>query len=399
MMVIDQRIVSGACTPRRFLDLADELASTAPIDPASTMSGRTIEPIVLYGAGELGELTIAALRRAGVSPVCVVDQKWDQVVPPPSMWHGVQAAKLSELPDDRGEMTLVTAISRYPMSAVQESNRSVFSGWKMVISAYDALEHYYPRQPIHNGWTTASWGATEWATFRKIGGILSDDCSRGHFLTALAWRHLRQEWRFTEHPRGDHGNGTLYRSMLTEQTLGTARSIADVGSFRGAFLETVRDAAGRWPCEYHGFEPDVDSHGRLVSRLATMQAPPSIQVRPEAVSRQEGSLRFVSGLGYASQVTDYPDSNAQWVDALSIDSLGLELDLIKIHSESSDLPALLGAADTIQASDTSVLATVYHSSEAFLGVFDHLAQLAGRQLFVRQGGFLGCGVVAISIAG
>ena len=294
-------------------------------------------------------------------------------------------------------MTLMIAISRSPLSTVLEESPDGFDGWSRVWTAYDVLEHYYPLQPIHNGWTSEDWHEGEWTLATANGALLADDTSRAHYLSALAWRHLRQEWRFVEHPVVIRGNGTQYEFEHSEPVLKRARSVVDVGCFQGKFLEVLRQASGDWPTRYVGFEPDRATFAELASQLRYQRAPLGVTIRTEAVAHDNEHRLFAGGLGYASQVSSAALPDSYWVNSLSLDSLGLEFDLLKIHSEGSDVEALMGSMGGVHANEASIFVTISHSPEAFTRIPQILAQRPGRQLVVRQGGFLGCGVLAFSM--
>lgn len=197
-------------------------------------------------------------------------------------------------------------------------------------------------------------------TAAQIGGLLerealwrgfADDDSRRCFLAVLLYR-LTWDARWLDPVR------LLYQDMyfFTDALdVGEGEVLVDGGAFDGdtvaAFAARTRGAHGH----IHAFEADPANLGALRDRVGAV---PHVTIHPFGLWSHADTLRFSSGQGPAGRLGEGGDVT---VPVQALDALGLgPVTLIKLDIEGAEIPALLGAADTIRRHRPKLAVAVYH---------------------------------------
>lgn len=187
---------------------------------------------------------------------------------------------------------------------------------------------------------------------------LGDDVSRDQLLSHLRWRVTLDPVHV---PQPDRRH--MYFDPHLFDLAPDAR-IADIGAFDGDSLRTfLYWRAGRFG-EYHAFEPDPISFGRLETYVSGLPAALQSRIfpRPLAVGAGPATLRF-SMTGKAGSHVVEGDGVA--VECCRLDDyFGSErVDYIKFDIEGSERDGLVGCWSLIERDRPVVAVAVYHRTE------------------------------------
>src|SRR5215204_1285630 len=178
-------------TDQRYDSLADALDVTADVldrralDLFERESGRAYPaPIVLCGAGRLGRLTLAGLRRAGVAPVAVADNN------PSLQGTRVDGNEVWSVPD---------AVRRFANEAVFITTiytarplRDQLTALGARVASSRALFFHHPEVFLPHGSIQWPAGLLDGAKDVLSGlGAWSDDASRDEYAAQINWQLLR----------------------------------------------------------------------------------------------------------------------------------------------------------------------------------------------------------------
>lgn len=389
---IGQRRLQGLPDTPRALQLllsledASRASAAAPIGPASA------DGVVLYGAGELGQLALAWCRQASVVVHGVVDAdaaRWRQH----AAWHGVAVMNPADVPGAwRERWPLLVCISTLPFAPIERAQRE--RRWHRVEPFYDFARRWPLPQPMHNGWRAHWPAATGVAALHTVLAGWADDGSRAHHLQFLAWRLARQEWTFDAAPVLPQER---FATPEFEAALGRAERLLDGGAHRAQLVQ-------RWGAQHPGrlaqawlFEPDPDHRRALRLAQPALQAHSSarLQVFAQALGRRSGVRGFAGAQGYGCKL--WPHGTAR-VAVTRLDDLDLAPSVVKLHLEGHEWAALQGGQRTLREHRPALALTVYHRRDGLYAIAAWLMrELPAYRWLFRLHGWLGTGAVVYGI--
>jgi FkbM family methyltransferase len=377
--------------PRGRAQARAALRRIAEIEPAG--GPRPVDkPLVLFGAGNLGRLAAACLRKLDVAITAVVDSN-AAAHRESVFWRETSVLEERHVGEAlRRSAMLAVCVAASPYEPIRRALQD--RGWLDVVPIYDVTEAYRDRLPLANGWFTRGLSAPETAAIGDVLDDLEDDTSRGHHLQFAAWHHARHEWLFPDAPVS---LDERYFPPEVRRLLRVDERFADIGAHAGEVTARfVAVARGRFERAW-ALEPDSVNRMAAESVFDNLSAEDRgrIALLPVAVGSGRGSKRFAEGYGYASQFFDRGTSVREVVP---IDDLGLAPTFVKVHLEGWELDALRGATRTLEQHRPIVAATIYHDRR---GLWETVRwamdTLKDYRFFVRQHAYLGTGVVLYAI--
>ncbi len=332
------------------VELLRQLQATAAFRPRPVARN----PVVLYGAGELGQLARAWCESHGVTVHAVVDAGAPRWKEHPA-WQGLPLLLPQDVPCEWWTRhRLLVCISTLAYSPLEST--LLDQGWHDVQPFYDFAARWPIPHPLNNGWHALLPAPRDDAALRGVLDRWDDDVSRAHHLQFLAWRCRRNEWMFDGAPVQ-----TDQRYVIPEWMAGwrDAEQVLDGGAHHGQVL------ARWWSLRPEGIErawavePDPDNRNELNRWRDSL--PPErfqrIEVCADALGRRRGRLSFIDGQGYGSRLWAH---GTRSIVVRAIDDLGWRPTVIKLHLEGHELAALRGGARTLAQTRPLLALTVYH---------------------------------------
>lgn len=347
---------------RHFSELPDRAAARQLLerinDGCCRFSPRAArDPLVLYGAGDLGRLAYDYLRTIGQDFSMVVDRDAARLRHDP-FWAGHQLVEPSEVPAAvKRSALLAICVATAPFRALEE--KLAADRWTDIVPFYDLAESQRHRHPLSNGWFADKLTAQDLDRTAEVMNRWDDDLSRAHHLQFLAWRRLREEWTFDGAPvtRDD-------RFFIPEvvQHLDDVRVFVDGGAHYGSVTERFAAMARDHFNAVIAVEPDdanIAAFCHMQARLSPGVAA-RIELLPHALDVEERERRFHESLGYASQLSE---TGRRIVRTTTLDGLDLSPDFVKLHLEGAELDALCGGIETIRRHRPILAVTTYHNAD------------------------------------
>lgn len=346
----------------------------------------------LYGAGNLGRLARSHCDFVGQAVAGVVDRNADAHRGAPE-WAGLPVHHPDEVAGSIKSAALL-AVSIVTVPFVPLRDQLLAEGWGDVVPFYDVAEGFRRLHPLSNGWFASPLGPAALADAGDVLNGFADDLSRAHYLRFAAWRLAREEWDIPAAPvtTGDR--------FFIPEILGALRPgerILDGGAHHGELVPRFFEASGGAMERLWAVEPDPGSLSQM--KAASESWPVDLRSRvtilDAVLSDRPGPVRFHPGLGYASQIAPTGDLKR---DATTIDTLGLEPTIVKLHLEGGELDALKGARQTIARHRPILMATVYHDAAGLIATPLFLMRtLENYAVVFRSHGFCGTGAVLYAI--
>ena len=330
--------------------LADVAEGPSVVPPQ--VEGR---PLALYGAGNLGRLARDYLKAVGRDFTVAVDRAAGELACDPQ-WQGVRLLTPEAVPDQvRRDVRLAVSVVTTPYVPLAASLRA--AGFENVVPFYDLAESFRHLHPLSNGWFAAPLAPEDRDNTATVLAGWADDESRAHHLQFLAWRRLRQEWRFAG---AEVDNRNRFLIPEVRRALRDGEVFVDGGAHYGEVSLGFAKAVGAFR-QIVAIEPDPASRARLIDNLGAVSGERGRAIVLDcALSDVEGEALFHDGLDYASQLA--PTGQLR-VMRRRLDTLDLAPTILKLHLEGAELPALKGALATMRLHRPIVLATVYHNAD------------------------------------
>lgn len=368
------------------LDLLERL----PAPPPGLGPDPVDRPLVLYGAGKLGELAADLFAALGIDIAYAVDR-----APPPS---GLLAGRIPVLAPDRVPpphksshliaVCVVTAPYRPIHGFLAES------GWRRIRPVYDVLEAYADRLPMGNGWFAGPLSAMDRERIAQVLEQWEDDISRAAQLQILAWRCLREEWLFDGAPI--HLDDRYFIPPMLA-ALGSQEHCLDAGAWDGTASQQFLQRTGGACQTLTAIEPDPDNARRLRGWVSGLPAELAARIRvlEYALGAEDGEHAFAQGHGMASRLMAGAPGTAR---VRALDGLDLPCTFAKLHLEGGELAALAGGLDFLRRNRPKLAVTVYHSRDGLWRIPALLMEgLENYRFYLRLHGWCGTGAVAYAI--
>jgi FkbM family methyltransferase len=305
--------------------------------------------LVLFGAGGLGRVSLAGLRRGGVEPLAFADNNplaWGTVV------DGLPVMSLAGASARFGDqVTFVVTI--YTGAEVERKLRGlglrVLTFPQLALMYPDALLPYYALDlpsRMHGAQTQIREAYSLWA----------DDASRAEYLAQIRFRYTFD----SELPPPLAADQTYFPRELVE--LRTDEVFVDCGAFDGDSVMAFLKRSGGWLGGIVGIEADPCNMEKLKAFISRLS--PEIQAKSEAVqvaiSSRNGTVLFDStGSVYSS----YQDGRGTVeVPSRKLDDIlqDKKPSYIKMDIEGAEPDALAGAHFVIQQHAPVMAICLYH---------------------------------------
>jgi FkbM family methyltransferase len=335
----------------RSQTLLEQMSQQAIANPRRQVD----RPLILYGAGNLGRMAKQYFERINIDIDAVVDKHAEKYQEDP-FWDGISVIHPNAISSKRRQQVLLAVCVANAYFSILETE--LFnSGWRDIAHFYDIAEAYNERHPLSNGWFCDELTESDCASIFQVLQHWHDDASRAYHLQFLAWRHLRQDWIFSGAPMM---TGNRYLIPEIRSVLHKRESFVDVGGHHGEtsllFLKAVNFEFNQlWI-----FEPDANNLRCLRDTFAflTVSDRKKIHVLQYALSSHNAKREFFDGAGYASQLSTLGNID---INVISLDTLDIEMSLIKLHVEGAELDVLKGANRVLMTHRPIVAATSYHN--------------------------------------
>lgn len=314
--------------------------------------------IYIYGAGELGALGLDYCEACDIPVMGILDRTRSGHLHSSSGRDYAIISPGSAAEHDMRNSPVAVAIATLPFGPIREQLHEM--GWKSVFPFYNLTAVPRKGHPLRNGWSLGEVSEYEVQTVDWLCRQWTDEKSWRHYEEFLAWHRDNSEFYGSLYPVELHQRYVI--PELREALAPRMRQFVDVGSHRGESVHRLTSARLCFE-EYVLIEPDPASRRFLSVNLRRLLSPDaSVVVLPHVLGEANRMTRFQEALGYCSQ---------QWAEShrerrmLMIDELDLQPDLLKIHTEGTEYPILLGAKETILRSRPCLVFSVYHRREGF----------------------------------
>jgi FkbM family methyltransferase len=300
---------------------------------------------VLFGAGRLGQITLAGLRKAGVEPLAFADNN-------PGLWNskveGLTVLSPQSAADHYG-LNAVFIITVYTNAPVWAQ----LKGMGLKFASFALLAWNYPQLLTpHGGIEHPNKIFDQAEDVRKALGLWEDDISRREFLELLRWFTMPSHL-----PQKDIYFSTELFSPLANEVF------VDCGAFNGdsvrEFLEHRNGVFG----EIVAVEPDPTNCEAFRAWVASM--PFEMQNKIFAVQSAVGSKREMVKFNATGTAGSSIGAGSFKVQCLPLDEIlaNTTPTFIKMDIEGAELEALLGARQVISEHTPVMAVCLYHSQE------------------------------------
>lgn len=371
----------------------DQLLSETP-ESAALRARRDLgdAPLVLYGAGHLGQSVLARLRSLGVEPAAFADdtpEKQGGVI------EGLPVLPPSEAASRFGARAVFAVTILNPFASYLQTERRLRQLVDARVVPFLHLAWAYPEAFLpHYQFELPQHVLAKSAAIRGALRVFDDDESRRQFVAHVRHR-LRLDYAgLPASAAGDYFPRDILAPLPPDITF------VDCGAYDGdtvrRFLGQQGDAFGR----VYAFEPDEMNARRLREYVAGLgeEVARRVLVYQAGVGARRERLRFNS-TGDTSAAFD--GSGDQEVDILPLDEAveddGAPL-YVKFDVEGAERDALAGADQLIRRSRPVIAISIYHRPDDLWELPSYLDALGlGYKIFLRTQGEDGMDVICYAV--
>lgn len=345
--------------------------------------------IIIYGAGDLGLLALNYCEACQIPILAVLDQVKSGCIK--SQSGRLYKVSSPTLRRELADFTVVIAVATRPFSPIKRS--LINQGWKTVVPFYDITHSPRDGHPLHNGWKIGNVSAAEICQVNQICDKLADEQSLLHYEAFIAWHSNSQELVLQRFPI-DPACRYLIPEMKSFLYL-RRKCLVDVGSHSGQAAIALKDAGFRFE-HYFFFEPDKSNFTDLEDTQAKLvDAGSTAKTHSQPLGAVSETVSFGQGLGYCSQIWDKGKSYRK---TATLDSYSIRPDLVKIHTEGTELSVLHGATNIINESTPALAYSVYHRRTGFYeDIIKPMELFEGYNWFFRLHNYQGTGAFIYAV--
>ncbi len=315
-------------------------------------AGLAKKPLVLFGAGQLGRITLSGLRKLGVEPIAFTDNNsllWNTTV------EGVKVLSPREAARLHGDeaIFLVTIWRGKSDDRMPEREANLRDLGCRHVMTFQPLFWKHPEIFLPHYAVDLPHRVHQQAEeVRRAGQLWADDASRGEYLAQLRWRTLGD---FNAMPNPvEH---TIYFPQELCPLM-DCEVFVDCGAYDGDSIQSFLEETKNRFAQIYGFEPDPANFAKLQERVEKLSKRDSISVRRAAVGAVAGVVTFSGEGSEASRV----GTGKMQVDCIVLDQVlaGTQPTYIKMDIEGSELDALTGARGIIEQHSPVLAICTYH---------------------------------------
>lgn len=310
-------------------------------------------PLVLYGAGCLGEMTWSFLARQDIQLDYVALNR--AYITPEIDFHGIPVIAIEDLLADITPFNCIVALQH-----ITPELGATLSETASEVLIYD---------PAFIGVNTNLWYTPEFCeenadVLNHLYEQLADEKSKRTLVAFLNQRLSAKRGHYQSVYEPKH-----YFPQDVVQ-LKEGEVFVDCGAYDGdsinAFMRELQAQHIAQPEHIIGFEPDTDNFDKLVANTAYIK---SCQCVNKGVWHEETQLFFQSGQALSSRISDEVNAGES-IALTSIDNIlqGKKASFIKMDVEGAELNALRGAELTISKYSPVLAISVYHKPEDLLTI-------------------------------
>lgn len=350
------------------------------------------KPLILYGAGNLGQMAKEYCDLLKISIEFVVDSQAKNV-DKQCFWQDVKVVHPQTVSSTlKNNALLAICVVTSPYNELETLLRK--DGWNDIVPFYDIAEFYRDRHPLSNGWFAPPFTEKDIEKTNQVLNQWEDNISRSHHLQFLAWHRLRSEWTFRDAPVTTHDRFFIPEIL---SVINNQENFLDVGAHTGSVTKRFyRIVKGKFQ-HIWAIEPDKINLSGL--NVTISQFPKNhrdkIYIFNTVVGSKSSECNFYQGLGYASQCSPLGEIV---LHKQTIDELNLSPTFLKLHLEGWELDALKGAKETINKYRPIIVATSYHNYQGIWELPEWLMNnLTNYIFYLRVHSWCGTGAVIYCI--
>lgn len=334
-------------------------ASWQDPDPFRDIS---LNGIVLYGAGVMGQMAIDIMRKSNIEPRYIVDKNKSGCL------NGVKIVRPGDITDkDKSTLSFIVCIASIPVTPIYDYLKQ--SGCLDVRHFYDMSEISFPSD-MPNGWVVKNFKRKNIESVLKL--IEHDDYSIANYIQFLWWRLKRKE---VINPEYLVLSGKKLFKAPCIPDLSDSESFLDGGAHHGQSISSFLEKGDNKYRKMWAFEPDTENMNVLKKKYLKE----NINLYYEALSDKCEITAFQDGLGYASKLDKIGNRN---IKTVTIDSLhDINPTIIKLHIEGNEYQALVGAKNTINKNRAIIMVLADHSSDGLFKIAEYLGKLQSYKIY------------------
>ncbi|MCC0627632.1 MULTISPECIES: FkbM family methyltransferase [unclassified Clostridioides] len=352
--------------------------------------------IILYGAGNLGNMASEVLSSINITPRYIVDKNIDL--------HGKKINGINIInPDylsreDKENSIFAICIVKIQYNEIKEYLEEI--GCKNICHFYDITEMLKDKVGVSNGWILEDLSEVEKKKISKIYNKFEDIESKLYYIQWLCWRICKKEIKFKNLDINTENKFFIdeIMSVLNENEV-----YIDCGAYTGNTLSQFIEKVNGKFNKIIAFEPNLESYQNLqeITRDLNTIYNNKINIFKYGVGETKyiGLLR--NNLGLASKFVNLASENFQEeVEIVNLDEFLINLDptFIKVHVEGMELDVLKGSMEIICKMRPILVITTYHNSDGVYKIPDLLINnLNDYSFYFRLHGYCGTQSVLYAI--
>jgi FkbM family methyltransferase len=191
---------------------------------------------------------------------------------------------------------------------------------------------------------------------------LSDDTSIKHYEAFINWHTSSKELNLKNHPiLNNERYSTPFFIKALKQSKRT-ECLLDIGAHHSELTKKLNSQKIFFK-NYYLFEPDARSRNYLYKNKNIIAPKNSkFHISKKIISKSQNKVGFIDNLGYCSQIWPLAKNKS---NTYRLDGFQIKPDLIKIHTEGTELDVIMGAKKTILNHNPFLVFSVYHRREGF----------------------------------
>lgn len=329
---------------------------------------------VLFGAGQLGRVTLNGLLQSGVKPLAFVDNNprhWESTI------DGLPVLSLAAATEKFGANVPIV-VTIYTNAELDARLREL----GLNVITFPELALRYPK-------TLLPWAALELPSemtkhakeIREAFELWNDDISREEYVAQIRFRYSFQG----PLPPSLPTQATYYPSELV--SLKKDEVFVDCGAFDGDSITAFMRRTGGWLGGVVGIEADPQNAKKLNQLISTWPAPirSKIEVVQAAVGSENKTLRFNS-MGTAA--SNYLDGQGTIeVQCRKLDDIlaNKKPSYIKMDIEGAEPDAVAGAEQIIKKHHPVMAICLYHRQSDLWSIVLQIRKMTdGYKFFLRR---------------
>ncbi len=372
------------------LEMNDELDKLIRTKPIPRLSYKNT-PVIIYGAGQMGEASSVYLKKAGVKIECFIDKNPNIIG---KLVNDIPVINPDNLtPQQKTDCLFAISVLKVPYNSISHYLKNI--GCQKICYIGHLIDQTYGKPSIANVWYFDNITEFEIENLKQNFNQFADTISQKAMLQFLNWIILGIEKDYLQETINPEEKYFIpeVRRILKENEV-----FVDCGAYNGNSIAKIQKITNNKFNAIYCFEPEPENYKLLLEFISQNPNKNKIISYPFGLGLDDNERNFTVGLGLTSRYTDAVPGQLITMHRLDTTMNNIPYSFIKIYALGIGWEVIQGGLETLKKYRPIITINIHHTRADFVKIpFILMQNLNNYKFLLRLHGYCGSEAVLYGI--